>query len=160
MAHDNAPLHHSGIVKDGLPCLPHHFRQRFLCPVGIVRRLTVTRRQRRIHIFEVRQVNIHQSGQQPQCLRVLIPAGVVHDGQIQSAGPGLLEHRRQRRKVMGGRHQIDVGRPLFFQRKENLQKPLRGNVFARPAIGNIPVLAEDAAQITAGEKHRAGTGFP
>ena len=43
----------------------------------------------------------------------------------------------------------------FFQRKENLQKPLRGNVFARPAIGNIPVLAEDAAQIAAGEKHRA-----
>ncbi len=156
MAHDDASLHHSGFVRDSLPCLPHHFRQRFLCPVGIVRRPDCNAPPAPDPYFEVRQVNIHQSVQQPRVPPVLIPAGVVHDGQISPLARASWSTGASAGSIMGGVARLMLAAPVFQEKKMSRS---RSGEMSLPALpSEISVLAK-ACRLQP-EKHRARFRFP
>ena len=55
---------------------------------------------------------------------------------------------------MGGGDQVQTGGALGDQLPEDLPQPLRRDGLAHLPLGDGAVLAEAAAQVTAGEKHR------
>ena len=54
----------------------------------------------------------------------------------------------------GGGDQVDVVAPPDLKREHHLRQPLGGDGLAQAAVADVPVLAEDAAQVAAGEEDR------
>ena len=62
--------------------------------------------------------------------------------------------------IVGGVDEIQVVGPLGDQLVADVRQALQRDGAAKVPVADLLVLAEDAAQIAAGEKHRAGAGFP
>ena len=152
MADDHAPLHHTLFIENGVADLPHHLRQGRLRHLRVIRRAGIGLRRFRFHIFKIGQIDIHDALQKLQGLHLLIAAAIIYDRKRKSPEPRLLHSLHNLRRVMGGRHQINVGRAFFLQLQKNLGQTFQRNLHARLRRRDIPVLAVDAPQRTAREK--------
>ena len=61
------------------------------------------------------------------------------------------------RDVVGGGHEVDVRRAHLFQRAEGGGESLRVRFFPRGGVGDLVILAKDAAQRAPAEKEGART---
>ena len=153
MAHDHPSCDHSPPVKRRETRLGEHFPKSRFCRLHIIRRAGIRRGQLRIHIFEIRQIDVHQAGKHSKGFRFLIAAAVVNHRDPESLFFCQRKCRRDLRDKMSGRHQVDVICFLILKFQHNLRKSLCRNLFAALPSGNAAVLAEDTSKRTSGEKH-------
>ena len=150
MPDNDAPDHPVALPLDG-PRLTHHF------PDGLCRHKKIVLcsrkpgRQGRIRVFQIRQIDVHQSIQLPQSLGPLVAPAVIHH---RHRKPGR-QSREDRRQKMGGRYQIDIFRALGNQLFHAL--PQSGAVHRRAHRGAADggILTIFAAQRTASKENGA-----
>ena len=135
----------------GRPHLPHHFPDGSSGHGKIVFRTGQPLRQRIISIFHVRQVDIHLALQHLQRFDPLIAAAVVYNGN----GELFLQRRQNTGQKMGGRHKVDVLRPLVDQFLHHLPQLTAVHRRTHRSATDGFVLAVGAFQGAAAEENSA-----
>ena len=114
MPDNQPPFQHPVLPQPQRACLPGHLQDGGGGHRKIVRGAGAGLRQGGIHKLQVRQVDVHQPLQQPEALRLLVPAGVVDHRDLQPS-PGLLQRLDDLGEVLGGADQVDVPGPGLLE---------------------------------------------
>src|ERR1039457_4752947 len=109
-----------------------------------------------VTVFHVRQIDRHNAVQQPQGIRLFVPACVPDDRQTKALRDGQLERRHNLRQKVGRGDKIDVVYPLPLQLQHPCSQFPGGDLFAVAELTDGEVLAEYAFQGTARQKNGAG----
>ena len=72
-------------IKSRFTGLPHHLGDGSFCNIRIIRRMGIRAGRLGQHVFEIRQIHIHQSFQHLQGRYLLISAGIIDHRNFQSA---------------------------------------------------------------------------
>ena len=160
MPHDEAAVGAAvGVDFQSGAHLPLHLAQRRHGHLGVVGGMAVGRRQRRIHVFEVGQVDVDQPLEGPQCLDALVAAAVVDNRGGGGVGGG--------QSGSDGIHQFGdvVGivcrchkpqHPATFRQEAAylFGEMIHGLLFPFPSFrfADLPVLAVDTLQVAVGEE--------
>ena len=134
-----------------------HFFERFSVNLRVVRGGRKLFGNFHVGIFHVRHVNIYKTFEQLEHLGRIVAAGVVNCRQRQAFFAGQLKGGDNRRGNVRGRDEIDIAAAVILQFEHRLGQLLDCDWVALPMMADIEVLAEDTAQIAAGEENRAGT---
>ena len=118
----------------------------------IIRRGGELGRQCAVGIFQVGEPDIHQPLQRTQGLHPFVAAAVVD----QRHGELGLQRREDPGQEVGGCDEVDVVGALGDQLLKDGAETLGGHILAEALRRDGVILAVDAAQGAAGEKHRAG----
>ena len=132
--------------------LAEHLQDGRLGRLRVVRRAGILLRVLRRDILQIGQIDLDFPLQAPQGVHPVIAAGVPYHRHRQRLGqqPG------HRVGVVGGIDQVDVVGPLVDELEADGPQPLQGDGPAKVLVADGVVLAEDAPQRAAGEKHGAG----
>ena len=137
------PLQGSVHIRD--TGLGEHLLKGLLCHGKIVCRSGIAGGEGRIHVFEVRQIDIHISPKPPKGIDPFIAAAVQNDGNGEAV-PDPVQGMEDIGQPVGGGHQIDVLRPFSLQPEKDIGKGIVGDLPAKAAVADLMILAEDAAQ--------------
>ena len=170
MTHDDAILHHTLLIESrpgfliSFTCCPRfyltgHLRQCRLRYLRVVGCMGIACRYILFHIFEICQINVHNTFQHSKCFYLFITAAIVNDGNRKPATFRLPNRPYDFRCIMCGRHQIDICRSLVLKLQENISQPFPRNFFSCFRSCNMIILTVYAPQRTAAEKYCSGTGF-
>ena len=114
----------------------------------------VAQSQRGIHIFKIRQIDIHQPLHFPERIPVFITPRIVNYRQIKPLPFCCCKRFRDLRHKVPGRHKIDIVRPLRLQLQKYLSQPFHRDIFSCRPVGYLFILTEHAVQGAAREKYR------
>ena len=122
MPDNDAGGHHTGVIIAGFGLLPDHLSQG--CPgnLRIIRRPGVPLRRFGLHVFEIGEVDVHNSLQAAEGLHALIAAAVVDNGDGEPLCPGEGYRLDDLRGIVGGGDQVDVGSLLLLELQEDLRQ--------------------------------------
>ena len=152
VADQNAALQQTVPIHPKRAGLPEHLQDRSSGGFGVVRCGGVTRGKRRVRIFQIGQVDLHQPLQHPQRFDGFIARTVPHYG---DAKLQTVERLRDGAGIVARCDEVDVVHALIAQLQENVPQPLDGDLPAELIAAERVVLAEHAPQIAPGEKHGA-----
>ena len=135
------------------PHLAEHLFDGGFGRLGIILGGGVAFGQVRLPIFEVRHIDLHQPLQHMQTLHTVIAGAVPHhrDAQVKAA-EGLGDPGG----IVGAGDQIQGGHALIPQAEKQLPQLRHRQRAACLPPADLPVLAENAAEIAAGEEHGPG----
>ena len=114
----------------------------------------IFRAQLFIHIFQIRQIDIHKSFESFYRIHILITARIIHNRYAKSPVlcppecPHNLWHK------LPCRYKIDVVCLFFLQFQKDLRQPFFGDLFSHRSVRDVSVLAEYAVQRAAAKKDR------
>ena len=127
-------------------------------PLGgrrVIRRSKEASAHHGVQGLQVGQPDVHQSCQQIKHFRRLVRTGIPGDRQGQARLLGRPYAPCNRRDVVAAGHEVDVLRPGLLQLEAYRSELVRGNFPPHSLLGNLVVLAEGAAQRTAGKENRS-----
>src|SRR5215472_6270866 len=156
VAQDQPPPGKAVLIDNQWPYLPVHLADGATRDLRIVRRAHVAAGHLPLPELEIGHVDVNQLLHQLQGIKRVVGAGVIHERQAQ---PFL--HRDQqpfqdlRYHVFGG-DKVDVVAAALLEVQHHQGQLARRCEFAFHLPTSLKVLAEDAAQITAGEEDGAG----
>ena len=147
---DERPPLQQAVFNRHRPRAGEHLPDGRLGGFWIVRRGGVFGGPVRREILQVGEPNMDIRGQGTDGLHRVIAPGVPHEGDGHAALPnGFWENVSK----VGGVDQVDAFRTLLLQLLKDRPQPLRGDGLAKVLVADGAILAEDAAQRTAGEKY-------
>jgi len=104
-------------------------------------------RDRRVCVLHVRHVEVDDAVEQGECLEAVVAAGVLDERQAQAAARGDGDGREDLRHDVAGRHEVDVVAAHGLELEHHLRELGGADRAPRPLLADVPVLAEDAAQV-------------
>lgn len=107
--------------------------------------------------FHVGHVDVDHSVEEPEGFEVVVAAGVVDNGERQSAATGFDDGLGNRRGKVRGGNEIDIDATEALEVEHDLDELIDGEVAAATTVADIGVLAEDATEVTSGKEDRART---
>jgi hypothetical protein len=114
----------------------------------------------RVGILHVRQIDIDHAVEQRERLGTVVAARVVDERQSKAALRSDHERLEDLSHHVTGCHQIDVVTAPLLELQHRVGKLVRTYFVALSQLGDVVVLAEDAAQIAPGKEDRAGPSRP
>ena len=155
VAHQQAALRDAVCVEPQIADLAIHFAHGGEVDLDVIAYMGILVGNCRITVFHVRHVYIDDPVEQLQCLGAVVAAGVVDQWQAQSLVCGNIDRGNDLRHDVAGRDEIDVVTTLFLQLQHHFGECLRRYLVTCALLTDVPVLAENAAQVAPAEKNRA-----
>ena len=134
MPNDHTSLHHPTAVKFRHSHLPNHLLQCQFRYLRIILRMRILPCKFWIHIFKIRQINIHQTIEHFKHLCFLIAAAVIYDRDMQFLCLCSFQCFRHLWQKLSSRHQINIICLLFLQIQKNIHKVFDRNLL--PALSS------------------------
>ena len=156
MAHeDAAPGEAVGSELEGTD-LPMHLEDRLAGALGVVLRSRQAQRGLRLPELEVGHVDVHEAVEEPQRGERVIRAGVVDDRDPQPAGHRLRDRFDHLRGDVLRSHEVDVVAAALLEVDHQRRDLAAVALPALELLGDVPVLAERAAQVAQAEEDGPG----
>lgn len=143
-------------MKGGSSCLSYHLHDSFRCNRKIVFSAGISGGDLRTVVFKVRQPDIYIISKSHDSFYPFITAAVIDNGDLKLVF-NLIQSRKDPRKIVGGGYQIDVVGALILQLQENVGKLVYREFFSVKFLTDLVILAETAAQSTAGKEQSAAS---
>ena len=160
MADNEPPFHHTVPGAEHRSFyLAEHFPD---CQAGFLKIIGGMRKslgQKGRMIFQIREIDIHQTVQQAKGRNFLIGGGIVYNRNEETGLFRCFQGKAYLRKKMACCHQVNIGSALFLQFQKDPGKTVRGQYAAPSAKGDVVILAIDTPKAATGEKYSAGTAF-
>ena len=142
MTNDHAFFHHTTLIKFRSSDLLHHFFQSILCNLRIVWCMRIFSGQFRIHVFEIRQINVYQTFQYFQSVRFFISTTVINNRYLQPMRSGIFQRQCNLWQKMTCCYQINIIRTLSLQLKKKFCKIFHSNLFPGLSSGYLIILTK------------------
>src|SRR5262249_42635939 len=153
---DQPPPGKTVLVENQRPYLPVHLADGATRSLRIVRRAYVAARHLPVPELEIRHVDINQPLHQLQGIERVVGACVVYQRQAQPFLHGDQQPFQYLRDHVFRRDKVDVVAATLLEVKHHQGQLARRCKLTFHLPTSLEVLAEDAAQITAGEEDGAG----
>ena len=152
MANDDPAGEQAGFIKPAGAGLTDHFPDSGGGRLRIVGGAGVAPGGIGFEIFQIGEVDIHQTLQTLKRLCLVIPSGIIYHGDRKGM---LLQQRLDHVGVVGGIDEIDVVSPLGDELVADLSQTLQRDGFAEILMTDFLILAKDTAQAAPGKKDGA-----
>ena len=153
MTDNNSALHYPVIVENRFRLLTEHFLQRRQCVFKIIRRSGAQRTGPGGIMLQIREIYIDNSLQHFQGFNAFIAGGIPDQGQGRAVQLQRLQNPGKKRST---RNQGDGLHSHILQPLQAVGQLADGEGTPLIPVGDIPVLAIDTAEGTAGKENRAG----
>ena len=126
----------------------------------IVRSPGITSGQGRTGILVIGKVHVNGSRKRANDLDALVARRVPNDGQRKTPATRTLDCTLNLQRVVGGRHEVHVERPLVLQPQADVGQAVAVDDNACTTLGNRGILTVHALQRTMREEHRTASRLP
>ena len=155
VSHEHAAPGDPILVQLQISHLAVHFTQRSTRRLRVVPRQKVFCRVFFIPHLEIRHVDVNYAVQVKKRFERIVPGGVIHEGQMQTAFDGDHERFQDLRHHVRGGDEVDVMTSHFLQGEHHPCQSCRPGLGKVAALADVVILAEDAAQVALGEEDRS-----
>jgi hypothetical protein len=152
---EKTPLCNPIRIDQEVPNLSMHFFKNLPDDLWIVRGITELLGISFVHEFDIRHVDVHDVFKQPYHLDRFVSGAVIDNREPKPFFNCFGKRGNDLGSIMGGSDKIDIMAAHPLESEHDPCQVTESDRVSLPLVGNVVVLAEDASQITMGEKDRS-----